>query len=738
MAQPPTYIRQTSFTGALVANPTAPFPVQSLDTEFNTVKTTLDAINTNLALIQRDDGELRASAFSDALATAVDEAEAYAGIASTAATSATISATAAASAVASPGAFSVTATGGTASRTLANRFADTLNVKDFGATGNGVTDDTAAIQAALNASTNVYLPPGDYLVTALTLTGRMYGAGPGATILRKSGEGSMIKPYGTTGSAITMTPPTVGAYTVTLTTTPVGTFAAGDWAIIEADDEAYPVVGTGSGGKAGEIVLIKSIAGNVLTLHAPVVWTYTTNVRLRQINWLRNPRVEDLRIILNESANALLYNQEAHGIDFRFCYAPVARGLEISNGLQAGVQFSACVKGLVHGCDIHDLASADDDVTGGFGYGVHERGVNLGLVVSNNRFSRVRVGYTSGFGFSFVYQWGVPFGTNIVGNTCNDTRQAGLSAHEAGAHLSFLSNNIQGAGNMGINVRSKWVTVRNNVIENCIGPGVNVQFATGAIEGCVISDNTIKYTNLGVSPNGTDNTGRGAIDDSSPDSVIMNNHISWCKGPAIRFNSTKRTVVAGNFAYNPCQGLVAGRLYAFGGETAGLTTDYVVLRDNVCISLDAKVVNLIAKANNTYVEGSGNWGRGFTGATYSGEVANYAFSGGGSRADRSGFGYRVTVRLATDVLALESDDVRGGVIVVQAETGAADDLYTISGGFEGTEIIVRCVSGNTITLRNGADTTNNIRTNTAANISLSSSTQLVRLIKVGGLWIQPV
>tara|TARA_R100000664_G_scaffold2795_1_gene6683 strand:+ start:11625 stop:15368 length:3744 start_codon:yes stop_codon:yes gene_type:complete len=66
----------------------------------------------------------------------------------------------------------VAATGdGTVSRDLDDHFADWINVKDFGAVGDGEADDTTAIQAALNHLTNgtrgtVFFPYGRYKVTS--------------------------------------------------------------------------------------------------------------------------------------------------------------------------------------------------------------------------------------------------------------------------------------------------------------------------------------------------------------------------------------------------------------------------------------------------------------------------------------------------------------------------------------------------------------------------------------------
>jgi len=58
-------------------------------------------------------------------------------------------------------------TGGV-SRTVNSKLSDLVSVKDFGATGNGSTDDSAALQLAIDSGASLYFPEGSYKCANLT------------------------------------------------------------------------------------------------------------------------------------------------------------------------------------------------------------------------------------------------------------------------------------------------------------------------------------------------------------------------------------------------------------------------------------------------------------------------------------------------------------------------------------------------------------------------------------------
>lgn len=80
-------------------------------------------------------------------------------------------------------------TGATA-RTVQSKLRESVSVKDFGAVGDGVTNDTAAIQAAVNAVAaagggDVYFPAGTYLVTSVNVRHGIAIVGSGNAVIKR-------------------------------------------------------------------------------------------------------------------------------------------------------------------------------------------------------------------------------------------------------------------------------------------------------------------------------------------------------------------------------------------------------------------------------------------------------------------------------------------------------------------------------------------------------------------------
>lgn len=93
-------------------------------------------------------------------------------------------------------------------RTVSSRLNDVVSVKDFGAVGDGVADDSAAVQDAINssASRRLYFPLGVYLCSTLTI--------PHSMILEGDGAGSVLKQAAATNA--TFVQPTVAGIDVSI------------------------------------------------------------------------------------------------------------------------------------------------------------------------------------------------------------------------------------------------------------------------------------------------------------------------------------------------------------------------------------------------------------------------------------------------------------------------------------------------------------------------------------------
>ena len=76
---------------------------------------------------------------------------------------------------------------GAVDTTVQTKLRESVSVKDFGAVGDGVTDDTAAIQAALDAGDVIVIPYGTYICHGLTCAGKTI-VSESATLKQKTGD----------------------------------------------------------------------------------------------------------------------------------------------------------------------------------------------------------------------------------------------------------------------------------------------------------------------------------------------------------------------------------------------------------------------------------------------------------------------------------------------------------------------------------------------------------------------
>ena len=315
------------------------------------------------------------------------------------------------------------------------------NIKAFGATGDGTTDDVLAIQEALDTVVDgdiVYFPPATYRIdTPLTVVGKAINIiGYGATLDFSNNSTTLAQALTISGSdSATLTTATVDIVkgSNSLTVVSESGFAADDYISVLSSTE---LLGSTASFTKGEIVRIASTAANTLTIHGGTKDSYDATgptVTILKINMISRPSIKGLKIIgSGVSANRHL------GIVISRALAPRVTECEFIDCSSTGADMNRCLDGIIDWCNADNC----NDLTGPTGYGFVLSNLAQRCTVDNCTATRCRHFFNVA-GLLPVWNWRLSnsdFADTIVGSVT-----PGVSTHANGIEGAYVNNTVDNA-----------------------------------------------------------------------------------------------------------------------------------------------------------------------------------------------------------------------------------------------------------------------------------------------------
>lgn len=577
---------------------------------------------------------------------------------------------------------SVLTTPGSSALTALPGALGSLSVRSKGAVGDGVADDTAAIQAALaNAfGATVVVPAGTWKVTGLTLaSGATLVVLPGATIRGVTAAASVITAQGTETAPVSVTVnTTLGSRTITA---PGHGLVAGDLFRL-GSTSVYDASSTSS--TIGELLVVESVASSVITTQTPIVggpYTTTASATVSKITPAQGISIYGGGTIRgNRVANA-----EQLGLTVRLARSVRIRDITFADFDQKHVLVRDCTDVGVEACRF-DWASHAAQA-----YGVSFSDATQDSWATSCTFVDVRHSLSTN---NSTAGKGIPRRIRFEGNTVQYTYPASggaggdaIDTHSAAEDIWIERNTVVGSSGQGINVECRSCRVVGNRVINAASNGIQVHNESDQNGLAVVRDNHV------ISP--------------ALHGIIVQ---GGTRGTVARY---ERIDVRGNIVEAATGAVDAFRV----GNSAATNSDLnVTVVDNAAIR--CTVTNLFAVRKAQGLVYRDNLTAGSTGAVVvddpTGKIGN------------------VSATTTTTTLAV---DPQAEMVSLAPAVSTTGTVTNITGGRKGQVLSLRSSSGaNTITLTHGS-TTDGLRLNGATNYALTGQA-VITFWYAGTQWIE--